>query len=67
MQSRFADGISPYLKNDAAVQSFTYVGPDGGPLTGVTSPATTIMGYIAAPGGRAVVYVDGHVKWEDTL
>lgn len=43
LQSRFADGINPYLKNDAAVQSFTYLGPDGGLLSSVASPATTIM------------------------
>ena len=26
-------------------------------------PAGTEVGYISGPGGRAVVYADGHVKW----
>lgn len=25
--------------------------------------AETELGYVTGPGGRAVIYVDGHVKW----
>lgn len=34
--------------------------------TDITEPKTTILGYLAGPGGRAVLYVYGGVRWEDT-
>lgn len=65
--------VSPYLKNDAVFlnpetgqAAFTYVRPGSGKIGDVQSPAGTVLGYLNGPGGRAVLYVDGHVKWEDT-
>lgn len=56
--------LGPYLKNLAPLEGFVYTFA-GGPLSGVQAPAETQMGYLAGPGGRAVVYLDGHVKWRD--
>jgi len=36
----------------------------GEKLSSITNPADTILGYVTGPGGRAIIYVDGHVKWE---
>jgi hypothetical protein len=67
------DQILPYLKNDNV-----FLDPETGRLgfslasyanTGLASfesPATTPLGYLTGPGGRAIIYVDGHVRWEDT-
>jgi hypothetical protein len=53
----------PYLKNQDIMSGFVY-SFSGGLMTDVKEPANTIMGYIPGPGGKAVVYVDGHVKWQ---
>jgi hypothetical protein len=54
--------ILPYLKDASAAEGFVYeIG--GGKLADHAVPATTVMGYLSGPGGRAVVYLDGHVEW----
>ncbi len=54
--------LEPYLKNDSLFQNFTYT-YGGGKLADIKSPVETETGYVTGPGGRAVIYVDGHVKW----
>ena len=54
--------LNPYLKNDRLLDGFNYTFP-GGSMTAIESPASTILGYIDGPGGRAVAYADGHCKW----
>ena len=56
------DSISPYLKMSGVFEGFSYTFR-GGPLSGVNSPGTTEMGFVTGPGGRAVIFVDGHVTW----
>ena len=58
------DKISPYLKNDSLFDGFNYIYP-GGSLADISNPSTTTLGYVDGEGGRAVIYGDGHVKWED--
>jgi hypothetical protein len=66
------DVILPYIKNADAFNN-----PDTGQLglelvykqmglAGYQTPATTVLGYLNGPNGRAAIYVDGHVKWEDS-
>jgi hypothetical protein len=57
-----SDLLGPYAKDKGIFDGFVYTYP-GGSLSDIKNPATTEMGYIAGPGGRAVVYADGHVKW----
>lgn len=54
--------IMPYLK-DASLMSGFVLTFQGGSMNSVESPASEMLGYIDGPGGRAVVYVDGHAKW----
>jgi hypothetical protein len=60
------DGINgklePYLKNASLFEGFAYTF-GGGPLSGVDNPVETELGYVTGPGGRAIIYIDGHVKW----
>lgn len=58
------DKIAPYIKNDSLFDGFNYTYP-GGSLADISNPSTTTLGYVDGEGGRAVIYVDGHVKWED--
>jgi prepilin-type processing-associated H-X9-DG protein len=56
--------VSQYLKNDSLMSGFVYTF-GGGDMNKIEKPAETVLGYIVGPGGRAVAYVDGHVKWEN--
>lgn len=54
--------VMPYIKDSDVLKNFTYTF-NGGNLANVSDPASTQLGYVMGPGGRAVAYVDGHVKW----
>lgn len=54
--------LGPYLKDDSLLNGFVYT-YNGGLLTDLASPASTEIGYVNGPGGVAVAYADGHVKW----
>ena len=54
--------VLPYSKDADLLKNFNYTFR-GGNISGIESPATTEMGFTVGPGGRAVAYVDGHVKW----
>ncbi|MGQ9791157.1 MAG: hypothetical protein ACUVR7_10910 [Armatimonadota bacterium] len=59
--------LMPYLKNETVFNfpgtNFVYL-MDGQPLQSIDRPAETMVGYIQAPGGRAVIWADGHVTWQ---
>jgi len=64
--------IAPYLRSSdvfnnptTGAPGFRFVLPGGGPMGKIEKPAATVLGYLEGPGGRAVIYVDGHVTWED--
>jgi hypothetical protein len=61
-QSDFASAIQPYLKDADLLNGFKYLF-QGGNMANIASPADTPFGYTAGPGGRAMVYADGHVRW----
>ena len=54
--------VEPYIKNMELFNGFSYTFP-GGALKDIEKPSETELGYVTGPGGRAVIYVDGHVKW----
>lgn len=56
------DWVMPYVESAETIQDFVYTF-QGGAMKDISSPATTILGAIDGPGGRAVAYADGHVKW----
>ena len=60
------DAIVPYVKNNDVLADFvyTYSGPTN--QSKIEKPSETALGYIPSPGGRAVIFADGHVKWEPT-
>lgn len=55
--------LTPYAKDASIFDGLSYT-LSGGPLKDIESPAETELGFLAGPGGRAVIYVDGHVKWK---
>lgn len=64
------DVLLPYVKNTRVftnpatnqdAYTFQFEAPT---LKGIAKPAESVLGYVTGPGGRAVIYVDGHVKWE---
>lgn len=54
--------VNPYLKDRSLMDSFTYTF-GGGKMSDIAKPADTEIGYVSGPGGRAVAYADGHVRW----
>jgi hypothetical protein len=66
-------GLGPYLKNKSLlntpgtdVPGFVYL-QSAVPLKELVEPAKTLVGYLPGPDGRALIYADGHVVWEDAL
>lgn len=57
------EAVYPYSKNRDLLNQFVYT--YNGPLeiAAVKEPDKTELGFVSAPGGRAVSYLDGHVKW----
>lgn len=54
--------LEPYAKNPGLLSGFVYTF-QGGNLADLRNPAGTELGHVDGPGGRAVVYADGHAKW----
>jgi len=54
--------LEPYMRNKSLTDGFNYTFP-GGNANSIADPANTPLGYISGPGGRAVAYADGHVRW----
>ncbi|HVT14513.1 MAG TPA: hypothetical protein VHE55_19790 [Fimbriimonadaceae bacterium] len=57
-----SDILGPYARNASIFEGFTYT-YSGGSTNGMKDPAHTELGYTQGPGGRAVIYGDGHVQW----
>ncbi|MCX7994081.1 MAG: hypothetical protein N2651_10500 [Fimbriimonadales bacterium] len=60
--------LSPYIRDQEMFQvngmfAFRYL-LDGQSLADIESPAQTVAGYLELPDGRAVIYADGHARWE---
>lgn len=56
--------IKPYLKDDSLQRDFNYM-LDGQSLVDMDDPAGTVLGFIETNYGRAIVYADSHVKWQN--
>ena len=61
-QGNWQAGLLQYSNDSNVFDGFNYTF-GGGNASDIESPATTVLGYIDGPGGRAVVYTDGHAKW----
>jgi hypothetical protein len=57
------DLLMPYAGNRSIFAGLVYTF-SGGPLSSVAEPSKTMLGYVVGPGGRANVFVDGHVEWQ---
>ena len=58
------ENVMPYVRNNEVFEKFVYYYP-GESMAKVDNPAATILGVVPGPGGEAVLYADGHVKWRD--
>jgi hypothetical protein len=54
--------VEPYFKNVDLLKNFNYTFR-GGTMESISNPAETELGFTIGPGGRAVAYCDGQVKW----
>jgi prepilin-type processing-associated H-X9-DG protein len=56
------EGWETKVKNSDLLKNFNYTFR-GGNMGSIGNPASTELGFMMGPGGRAVAYCDGHVKW----
>ncbi|MCL6476635.1 MAG: hypothetical protein K6U75_16510 [Firmicutes bacterium] len=60
--------LLPYIKNQEIFNlpgtSFFYL-MNANSLSGIDRPSETMTGYIQTPYGRAIIWADGHVTWQD--
>ena len=63
--ANLTETVNPYLKNEDILNGFQFTYAGSRKLAEIEKPAETILGHINGPGGRAVVFADGHVRWED--
>jgi prepilin-type processing-associated H-X9-DG protein len=61
--------LAPYIdgwhpgRSISVLRGFTYTFP-GADLEDVRDPCTTELGAVEGPGGAAILYGDGHVRWK---
>ncbi|MBC8135455.1 MAG: hypothetical protein H8F28_06150, partial [Fibrella sp.] len=67
-----AKAVRPYIKSEAVFKNpatgepgFVYTHSGSTALAEMAEPANTQLGYISGPGGRAIIWADGHVTWLD--
>ncbi len=58
----FVNRLTPYIKDRKMIAAFNYTYA-GGPMDQIKDIANTELGFTMGPGGRAIVYADGHAKW----
>jgi len=60
--------LMPYLKNEEVFRlpgtQFFYL-MNMNSLSSIDRPAETMVGYLQTPYGRAIIWADGHVSWQD--
>lgn len=62
LNSGWEDVVLPYIKDRGMLTGFTY-SLNGNVMTSIDNVASTMLGSVDTPYGRAVAYADGHVKW----
>lgn len=55
--------LMDYLNDSSLLANFNYTPPSDLNMQDMSSPSTTELGYVDGPGGRAVLFGDGHVGW----
>ncbi len=58
--------IGPYLKNSSVLNGFVYTPPTPLSQAGMDNVSQVVLGHLPGDGGKAVLYADGHVKWQET-
>lgn len=57
------EAVLPYIKDRKILDMIVWTNLTGQDLTKIERPAEYQLGYVPGPGGRAVIFADGHVQW----
>lgn len=57
------DSVMPYIKSARILDSVVWTNITGQNMGKIQDPANYQLGYVPGPGGRAIIYADGHVGW----
>ncbi len=59
----FQSEVLPYIKSKDMLSQFVYTGSEDLDLNNADNLDKIEVGFVPGPGGKAVVYADGHVVW----
>ncbi len=62
-KATWAKDLSPYVKSERMFSEFVYSYNGPPKFTEIKEPSRTELGYIKVPGGRAVAFADGSVRF----
>lgn len=57
------DLVMPYIRSARILDSVVWTNITGQNMGKIQDPANYQLGYVPGPGGRAIIYADGHVGW----
>ncbi len=60
-----AEWLGPYVKDKDLFARLVYTFAGGLPPKNPEDWATTPLGFVTGPGGRAIIFADGHAAWQD--
>lgn len=64
--AQIADSVSPYISDLDILKNVVWTNVFGQKLTDIKDPTTYELGYVSGPGGRAIIFADGSVRWRPT-
>ena len=57
------ESVFPYIKSARILDSVVWTNVMGQNMGKIQDPSKYELGYVPGPGGRAIIYADGHVGW----
>ena len=63
--ANLTETVNPYLRDEGILKGFQFTYAGSSKLADIGKPNETVLGHLVGPGGRAVVFADGHVRWEE--
>jgi hypothetical protein len=57
------ESVFPYIKSARILDSVVWTNVTGQNMGKIQDPSKYELGYVPGPGGRAIIYADGHVGW----
>ena len=57
------ESVAPYLKDSSILDKVVWTNLTGQSMGKIEKPSEYQLGYVPGPGGKAVIFADGHIQW----